>query len=353
MKVIFFGPKKKPITGQSVSFHNLVNSYNESKFYTICYGGNSVISRVLSTMFSSLKLFLLCSTNKINKIYITTSRTKIGFVRDFIALNICHLFSCKIINHLHGADFKIFYSSLSQRERCLVDYVYNKIDCSIVLSPNMREQYSMYPKMKIVSIHNGASFPKRNPIFLNKKKNRVLYLSNIMYSKGITFLISAINDLNRDGFDFELIIAGEILSDDYRSIDQMRECFFSLISKNKNIKYVGVVSGDEKESLLHDSMFFVLPSFYKTEAQPISIIEAMQNGCIIITTKHNYIPDYISDNNGKLVPIESSDEIKNAILSIWGDEDKLLSIYKRNIDYARSDFSLDKNIQSIKSLLTK
>lgn len=352
MSVIFIGPKRKPITGQSLSFHNISSGFTGFS-YTICYGGKNIISTFLSTLISALQLLILCMKGGYEKIYITTSRSRVGFIRDFIYIHIAHAFSIKIINHLHGADFKPFYYSLPIYYRFFVDLAYTKINCSIVLLPRMREQYSMYPNMAIVSISNGVKEPKFTPSYNKKKKMQVLYLSNIMYSKGISYLISSIDKLNNAGYCFELIIAGSILGDEDMNTNDMNIMFHSLIKGKSHIRYVGVKSDDEKEKLLHESMFFILPTFYKTEAQPLSIIEAMRNGCAIITTNHNYIPDFIDNSNGMLIEPKSDAAIENALLSLAGNKSKLESICNFNIDYANDNFSLNKHTTKIYSLLNR
>ena len=39
----------------------------------------------------------------------------------------------------------------------------------------------------------------------------------------------------------------------------------------------------------------MLPTYYKMEGQPISILEAMATGNVILTTRHAGIPDVVTD----------------------------------------------------------
>lgn len=62
---------------------------------------------------------------------------------------------------------------------------------------------------------------------------------------------------------------------------QARELFKSLVRERglgANICYRGVVSGAEKLRALEWAHFFVLPTHYDNEGQPLSIIEAMAQG---------------------------------------------------------------------------
>jgi glycosyltransferase involved in cell wall biosynthesis len=85
----------------------------------------------------------------------------------------------------------------------------------------------------------------------------------------------------------------------------MKSDFFEFIRKNNlscHVNYHNLVLDQQKADLLAKSHFFILPTNYSTEAQPLSIIEAIANGCVIITTNFRAIPDMVIDNfNGKFV----------------------------------------------------
>ena len=50
--------------------------------------------------------------------------------------------------------------------------------------------------------------------------------------------------------------------------------------------YIGIVNGKAKKNLLEWGNVFVLPTFYKMEGQPISILEAMATKNLVVTTNH-------------------------------------------------------------------
>ncbi|EOV8088223.1 glycosyltransferase family 4 protein [Providencia rettgeri] len=350
MSVIFIGPKLKPITGQSLAFSNIKENFHGNKLI-VEYGGNSILSHINSILFGLIKIFIYCLKNRNATMYITTSRSKLGFLRDAVFINLTRLFSVRIINHLHGADFKDFYLSSPSILKKIINLTYKKISVSIVLLPRMREQYDMFPNMKVVSINNGCPLPNPIPTFEKKEKNKVLYLSNVMYSKGITFLIDAIDKIKEKNADINLIIAGNILGDEYKSQKEMSKLFFDKISNKEYIKYIGPITGTEKTNLLSESLFFVLPTFYKTEAQPLSLIEAMLYGCICITTNHNYLPDIMSMKNGITIGKKNSEEIIKYIIEMLNNEKKQKEIFYFNLKYSREKFSLDSHINNVISLL--
>lgn len=350
--IAFVGPSPKPITGQSLAF-DIISGHYKKKKIVFYYGSTSrnVFSAFWGTLsvFFSFVFFLVIRGN-IKTVYLTTSRTTLGSIRDMLFIITARIFSIKIINHLHGADFKTFRNTRNPIYRLILDYVYKKIDTSIVLLPKMKEQYNMYEKMNVVSISNCAfplaDLPKNNSDSLN-----VLYLSNIMYSKGILLVIEAVDNLIKSGVKIKLSIAGSTMGDEYKNQDEILSLFQGMIKNKSYIEYFGTVTGVDKDQLLIDSDIFVLPSFYKTEAQPISIIEAMLSGSAIITTKHNYLGEMINSSNGFIIEPRSAKEIEFSILELKKNKLKLETISNYNKKYAKEHYSLDKHVREISAVL--
>ncbi|WP_320153691.1 glycosyltransferase [uncultured Tolumonas sp.] len=349
MLTIFIGPKNEPVTGQSLCFALAYEGFKSNKT-KICYGGCGVRMLFSNVLLLIKLLCVILSTNGHKTVYITTSRSFLGFVRDFFVINLCRLFSIKVVNHLHGADFLSFRNSISRFSKILLDYTYSYINTSIVLLESMKEQYSMYPMMQVVCLSNCLV----DEYTLEKKYNgtlKVIFLSNIMYSKGIVYLINAVDHLRSVGYDVHLNIAGKVLADDYMSHSEISNVFYGLIKDKKYISYHGVVSGEYKKKLLVESDFFILPSFYKMEAQPLSIIEAMSAGCVIITTDHNYLKDFICNKNGCLVAIKSHEEISDAILFFYNNHSLVQSIIDYNLCTSLEKFSRHKFNSELKNII--
>ena len=100
---------------------------------------------------------------------------------------------------------------------------------------------------------------------------RIFYLSNLMKEKGIFCLLNALKNLEKNNIIYKAKIAGNI---DQKYSKEILNLFTEL----KNAEYIGVVNGDDKKNLLKWGNVFVLPTFYKMEGQPISILEAMATG---------------------------------------------------------------------------
>lgn len=220
--------------------------------------------------------------------------------------------------------------------KTLIRWSYNHINTNIVLLPSMKDQFKEFSSSKIEVISNCYSSDfKDYKINYTLKERQIVFLSNLMYSKGVFVFLEAIKVLLSNDKDVIVKIAGLPMGDElmstknvsikFREISQMLE-----IAYPKRYFYLGVVIGKDKEDLLKESSIFVLPTFYKTEAFPLTIIEAMYFGNAIITTNHNYLSDVINSKNGFLVEKESSKDIINKINLLLKDTKQLKVIQKYN-----------------------
>ena len=347
------GPDGTPVTGQFVGFECYAKNSSYKPLVYNYSSGDSVFGKTFNNMKFVVGLFFLMLKNKPRVVYFTSSRSIFGFVRDFFIIVYACLFRAKLVNHLHGADFVSFYNGLSSINKKLVDLVYKKIDVSIVLSESMFEQYSKYTDtMELFSVPNCYSLKGGSDTSEYIKVDgtlKVLYLSNLMCSKGVLELVDAIAELKQKSFKIELKIAGNYLPDHLMSSEQIKQEF------NKRgagvAEYIGSVSGTKKTEVLEWADCLVLPTYYPTEAQPICIIEGMATGCYIISTKHRYIPDLIKSSNGELVEPKSVEGLVRAFEKIIVNNKLLEDVKKYNREYAKMNHSLTNYVTQIDSIV--
>ena len=106
-----------------------------------------------------------------------------------------------------------------------------------------------------------------------------------------------------------------------------------------NFFYVGIVKGLEKRNLLKESAIFVLPTYHKTEAFPISLIEAMRFGNAVISSNHNYLNEIITSNNGYLIDVNSTEHLIEKVNFLLENEKILRNIQAFNIQDAIDNYS--------------
>lgn len=353
-KILLFGPLPPIYTGQSISFSYVVGILEIDNVLII--NTQKYSSKFLSFLYSQIKTFQIFFSNSIDTLYLTNSRTKLGFYREFWVLLISKLLGIRVIIHLHGSDFKTFYNS-NYILKPIIKFLYQNISTSIVLLEGMKKEFEQFPKMDVRVLPNCY-----DPIYEDESvdynaKNGVLYLSNIMYTKGIIVFMSSLEKVLHET-NSNVIIAGEFIGDYVMSKQEIMKLFYSKLEMLNNkfpnrVKYIGVIKGKEKMSVLKKSALFCLPTFYKTEAFPLSILEAMAMGNAVVSTRHNFIPEFLTNKNGRLIEPNNELELANTLISLIKGQD-LLKIQKYNFTYSRQNYSFQNFEKSIRQvLLTK
>lgn len=355
MKVLFLGPLPPPFHGQSIAFQKATEISVENKtIIDINLTGNSKLKKLAMSYLIFIKLFYnFLFKSKPDVVYFTCSRSLAGSIRDVVLLLFAGFFNIPVVNHLHGADFKAFYNRVPKFYGAILKRSYSKVHHSIVLAGNMRDQFDMFPDMKVSVVSNFYNHSIGLKSYKKSKNNNLIFvfLSNIMKSKGIFLLLEAFKILQKKFPDIELKIAGSPIGDYELNANDTSVLFDKYLNSSSNVHYIGVVQGDTKRDLLNSSSVFVLPSYHKSEAIPLSIIEAMASGCAIITSDHNYLPSLVGKDNGLLVKPNDIDSLVEAMERYIITPDLLKKHQTNNAAYASSNFSEEAYLLGIEQVL--
>lgn len=321
MRVLLIGPLSPPIHGCSLANdvvakylkdeninHEIINTSVDS--IASDQIGKFELKKIRNFMSVYLKIYRVLFADII---YTTPGQTFWGILKyaPFYILSI--LLKKKYIIHVHGNHLGNEYSSLKGGRKKIFRYLISKASVGIVLSKSLVPNFeNLLPTNRIVIIENFADNSLVN-VSIEEKKTEILsllYLSNLMEEKGILKFLDCLITLKEQGINYEANIAGKI----DKKIEQ--QIFEKLEIISDRVKYHGIVTGLAKSDLLIKSNVFVLPTFYKMEGQPISLIEAMATGNIIVSTNFSGIPDIIDTSNGFLIDPHNQSELVSTILKI-------------------------------------
>lgn len=164
----------------------------------------------------------------------------------------------------------------------------------------------------------------------------------MMREKGWEKMLLAAKLLKEKGILFQLTFAGAWPS------AREEKLFSELIFEygiTSYVKYIGVVAGDDKSTLLKQTDILIFPTDYKYETFGRVIIEGMAFGVPVIAHGIATIPTIIKDQEtGWVLKENTPEEICHAIIKI-ADKDKLLSIGLK----ARSRFLMNYELTDFKS----
>ena len=299
-KICFIAQFPPPMHGLSKAVETLYNSRlsQEFDFEKINITNNKLF----------LKNLNLIRKSKADLFYFTISQTKGGNFRDLLIFKLLRRQRKKCLIHLHGGYYRqLVDNNMGAWQRKANYRAISKLDGAIVLGESLKPIFKgMIPDDKIYVVPNCVDdqylmsddeFNEKVRTLENRKIRHVLYLSNFIRSKGYPEVLEMAK------LEKERVEAGgeRKLYFDFagRFFEKHEEDYFNgYIKDNKleeYVKYHGVVGGDKKRKLLKESDVFVLLTRYPNEGQPISILEAMGNGMVIVTTDHAGISDIVED----------------------------------------------------------
>ena len=346
-KALLIGTLPPPFQGQPIAFKSAVDSIGDKKkiIRTTLRSNNK-----LKSIFLFLKYFFDVTVGvlffKPTHIYFLCSRTFIGSLRDIYLLCITQFSKAKLVNHLHGANFTEFYESSPWLYKKILKKLYTRVDKHIVLHNSMKEQLSCVSNEdKIFVIENfyESSADSINDEDIKKdvcETITVVYMSTIIPSKGIFETIEAVKKYHQLGGVVNLIVYGDFIDDMGMKRKEIKNKFLlSLQGCESFIEYKGVITGINKFIALAKADIFILPSYCYGEAFPLSVIEAMRMGCIIITSDYNYLPYIVKPENGYIVEPKNSNSILMAFQDITANKEKAKFIKNNNINTAKTRFT--------------
>lgn len=372
-KILMIGTMPPPLSGQTLSFEMLLDKlkyYYEVKHINISpqIDLNSFFYnffRVFNFLYYFYYLVFLCIRNNFYCSYITISQSKKGFFRDFFFISILSFFKIKIIVHLKGGNYDNFFFTQNFFIKKLIVYSLLKTKKIIVLGKSIEHIFHFDEKLKdkIEIIYNCLTFDLPPKIIkkdlISKKKINILFLSNLIESKGYYDILEALNMLKKENIEFDASFCGSFIlsSDDTQKykVSDLKKKFFKKIKDynlDKNVKYISNLNFKDKIHELLISDIFILPTNYIYEGQPVSIIEALAFRNIVISTKYRSIPDMIDENiEGFFVDYGNPKQIFNKIL--WIYKNKKLGKQMQDSAYKRylKQFTIEVHIKKFRNLI--
>jgi glycosyltransferase involved in cell wall biosynthesis len=349
------GPLPPPLNGQSVSFAMLCEHFRARglphQVVDFSAGrtrrdGEFSLDR-LNSLIRPLATALGLIGRRAGNVYLTNAQSWAGFLKDAVIIAAARLGRHRLILHLKGGNYDNFYREQSRPRRFLIRRTLAFADRLIVLGEALREIYDFVPgyQDKVIVIPNGLpdEMPAWPQIVAAKAAGdgiRLLYLSNLIESKGYLDVLVAARHLVQDHhLDVRADFCGEFwqISDarSYASAEEARADFQRRVASyglSARVVWHGTVAGEVKRELLARAHYFVLPTAYKYEGQPVSIIEAMAYGALVISTPFRTIPEMLDDGRaGLLVEAGRPEQIVQAILTCEVGS----AAYRARVDAAR------------------
>jgi glycosyltransferase involved in cell wall biosynthesis len=232
-------------------------------------------------------------------------------------------FGFKLTIDCLGSDVNVH--SLCPKRKKQLSFAFNQATTVATKSKALaKEVLKIAPKANVKTIYNGVNFERFSVVQKpNTKTFKLLFIGNLINTKGVFELLAAAKKLNDDKVDFELSIIGN---------GPEKNNLASYIVTNNlsaSVKLIGGVPHELLDQWFSKSHALVLPSY--REGVPNVIMEALATGTPVVATKVGGIPEVIEhERNGILLEDYQPDSIYQGIRQLmsesWSSEDILKSV---------------------------
>jgi len=252
-------------------------------------------------------------------LFLSVSCNRNAFLKEWLLIRVAGLFGVPAVLYAHANGFFDFYKNSSPGMQRRIEKTVRNAAGAIVMGEGQRFNFDRWlPAERIFVVASGIEAPP-----LPKRSTAAggpftaLFLGNLIREKGVFVLLEAAAKVLAAHPDARFVFAGDwpVPGDRVEAEQKIREWGIE-----GNVSFTGVVWGERKWQLLVDADALVFPSYYYMEVHPLVVVEAMQAGLPVISTKWAAIPEMVHDGvNGLLATPRDADDLAEKMLRLIGD----------------------------------
>lgn len=300
----------------------------------------------------SMFIFKLCyrlSSFKPALVYYTIAPFGFAFYRDSLFVFFIKLFRVKIVFHLHGKGIQ--QQCKNKLKACLYRVTFKNtvvINLSKGLNYDLKDIY----KGKIYNIPNGIPDDFISSRVDEIESTNLLYLSNLVKSKGVLDLLYALEKLKGEDLNYHLNIVGNPAD---IGIDELKSTISDL-GLNDKVEVLGPKYKKDKLIELQNGDIFIFPTYFKNECFPLSILEAIQNENVVISTDNGAIKEILEDC-GVVVDKRDIEALSYEIRDLIKNKERIKTLQKKSRTKYLKKYTLDifesNLVESLEEILAK
>lgn len=347
MKILEIGPSSKYSKGGMatvingiISDEKMVDKYNID-FHASYIDGNLFV-RLVYSLYAFLKFLFIYKKYDLFHIHMASYGSTF---RKGVYINTLKKSKKKIVLHIHGAEYIKFYNSLNERKKNKVKKIWNSADEIVVLSDKWKKVFEeTFHIGNIIVINNGVNEQlfRQSSKYISSNNNSFLFLGRLGQRKGIYDLIDACERLDKQNIDFKMYIAGDGEQSKVKEIIKEKHLIHKVFVE-------GWVDLNKELDLLTRVSTLVLPSY--NEGLPMSILEAMAAGKVVIASNVGGIPEVVKDEyNGFIVSPGDIANICMLMKKIINNELDLETISNNNIREITENYSVSSMHKRIENI---
>lgn len=302
--------------GERIKNSKRINETFECDFLrisTVPLNGGGLIQKLRTMVGLYWKVWKLVSRRDHDLVYISPCASGLPFYKDWLVAAIARRYATRMVYHYHNKGVSV--------NRFVPRFIKRRFFAGvsvILLSPRL--YYDVQDFVVPGNVHYlpygvdrqaNLNRPDGTPGTIN-----ILYLANMIRTKGVFVLLDACRILKGRGIEFQCRFAGpwyEIRESEFQE-------FVHAHKLEDIVVHVGPKYGAEKDAEFLRADVFAFPTFYPDECLPFVLLEAMSFGLPVVSTDEGAIADIIDDGmNGKIVEKQKAESLATALESLIND----------------------------------
>lgn len=279
-----------------------------------------------------------------NLVYITPNAAGGAFYKDFVVVQ--YIKRClkkyspnaRIIVHYHNKGVA------SRQGKFLDDILYRKFfkGLKVILLANvLYEDVKKYVSKEDVFICPNGILESLQEETVAERHNeipKILFLSNLIVSKGVIVLLDALKILKERSVRFTCdFVGGET--------DELNASRFAEEVKSRGLAgcafYAGRKYGSEKTPYFENADVFAFPTFYHNETFGLVNLEAMEYKLPVVSTNEGGIPDVVvNGETGLICERNNAESLATALESLLLDKNLRIQYGENGYKKFKSEFTL-------------
>ncbi len=358
-KVLFLLHLPPPVhgssmVGQFIKDSKLINSSLESTFINLLASknvgntGKISVTKLWGFVITWFRLLKILINNKPALCYFAITATGAAFFRDVLLIVLLKVFRVKRVYHMHNKGVSKYNNHLFFK--LLYKFIFKNAQVILLSNHLYYDIEKFVKKTEVYVCPNGVPEIKNSRSKTVNNIVQLLFLSNLIESKGVYVLLESCKRLDEANINFKCNFIGG--QGDISEIDINTK--IDEYNLQYKVRYLGRKYGKEKEEYYNNADIFVFPTYYHNETFGLVNLEAMQYSLPVISTFEGGIPDLIKNGvSGFLIPQQNVDILTEKLKYLIENPEIRLKMGQEGRIRYEKEFTLIKFEENLLNILNK
>lgn len=251
-----------------------------------------------------------------------------------------------LVSSVWGADVidlpkKFYYRKFINRILEYSDYITATSDFLKIQT----EQLNPIVRNKIKVVPFGVEIPEQKETNFDDDKIKICFIKGHRPKYGLDILLKALAAVKEVRSDFHLNVAGSgEHTDEYKNLSKE-------LGLDDQVKFVGFVPNKKITEFIQNHHMMVMPSTMDSESFGVAVLEVSAAGLPVIASAVGGVPEVLANGKtGILVEPNNIDKLKEAILYLLDNRDKMKEMGKAGYHFIKENYSWEKSLDLMSSI---